>query len=83
MEQEHEKLVNGLDANQNQAWQEQIKNMNQFRQQLNFQLQQMNSDMSSANPDSKEIKERAKEMEQIMNNWRKEYNTLSSQAGEF
>ncbi len=83
MEQEHEQLMNGLNPTQNQAWKEQIRNMNQFRQQLNLQLQQMNNELSSANPDSKQIKERAKELEKIMNNWRKEYSTISSQASEF
>ena len=76
-------LMNGLDSAQNQAWQEQIKNMNQFRQQANLQLQRMNTELNSANPDSKEIKSRAKEMERIMNNWRRDYNTMSSQADEF
>ena len=83
MEQQHEKLMNGLDSTQNQAWQEQIKNMNQFRQQANLQLQQMNTELNSANPNPKRITERAKEMEQIMNNWRKEYRTVESQADGF
>jgi hypothetical protein len=34
MEKEHEWLMNSLDATQQQAWQEQIRNMNQLRQQL-------------------------------------------------
>jgi hypothetical protein len=83
MEQEHEQLMNGLDTTQNQAWQEQINNMNQFRQKLNLQLHQMDAELGAANPDSRQIAEGAKEMERIMNNWRKEYNALSSQAGGF
>ncbi len=83
MEQEHERLMNGLDAAQNQAWQKQIRNMDAFRQQLKMKLQEMDTELGSANPDSKRITERAKEMERIMNNWRKEYNTFSSQAGGF
>jgi chromosome segregation ATPase len=81
MEQEHERLMNGLDATQKQAWQEQIKNTNQLRQQVNLQLQQMDTELGSSNPDSKRVTERAREIEQTMNNWRKEYKTLSSQAG--
>jgi hypothetical protein len=83
MEKEHEQLVNGLNSTQNQAWREQIHSMNQYSQQLNLQLQQMDTELKSANPDSKQIKERAKEMEKIMNNWRKEYNTISAQADGF
>lgn len=80
MELEHKQLMNGLDGAQNQAWQEQIKNMNSFRQQLNLQLRKMDGELSAANPDSKRIRESAQEVERIMNNWRKEYKTISSQS---
>ena len=80
MEQQHNQLMNSLDGAQNQAWQEQIKNMNEFHQQLNLQMQKMDGELSSADPDSKRIRESAQEMERIMNNWRKEYRTLSSQS---
>jgi hypothetical protein len=79
MEQEHERLINGLDGTQQQAWQEQIRNMNQLRQQLNLQQQQMDNELK-ANPDAKRVAERAREMERTMNEWRKQYGVLSSQA---
>lgn len=79
MEQEHERLMNGMDANQQQAWQEQIRNMNQLRQQLNLQQQQM-EDEAKGNPDAKRIAEHARAMERTMNEWRKHYGVLSSQA---
>lgn len=79
MEQEHEQLMNGLDANQQQAWQEQIRNMNQLRQQLNLHQQQMDDELKG-NPDAKRVAERAREMERTMNEWRKQYGVLSSQA---
>jgi hypothetical protein len=80
MEQEHEQLMNGLDATQRQAWQEHIRNANQLRQQVNTHLQQMDTEMNSANPDSKRIAEYARVIEQTMNDWRKQYSTLYSQA---
>jgi hypothetical protein len=80
MEQEHERLVNGLDSNQQQAWQEQVRTMNQLRQEVHSQLLQMNNEMGMTQPDAKRIAERAREIEQNMNSWRKQYNTLSSQA---
>jgi hypothetical protein len=80
MEQEHEQLMNGLDATQQQVWQEHIRNTNQLRQQVNTHLQQMDAEMNSANPDSKRIAEHARVIEQTMNDWRKQYNTLYSQA---
>ena len=79
MEQEHEQLMNGLDANQRQAWQEQIRNMNQLRQQLNLHQQQMDDELKG-NPDAKRVAERAREMERTMNEWKKQYGVLSSQA---
>ena len=80
MEQEHERLVNGLDSNQQQAWQEQVRTMNQLRQEVHSQLLQMNNEMGMTQPDAKRIAERAREIERNMNSWRKQYNTLSSQA---
>jgi hypothetical protein len=79
MEQEHERLMKGLDANQQQAWQEQIRNMNQLRQQLNQHQQQMDEELKG-NPDAKRVTERAREMERTMNEWRNQYHILSSQA---
>jgi len=79
MEQEHERLMKDLDANQQQAWQEQIRNMDRLRQQLNLSQQQMDDELKG-NPDAKRVAERAREMERTMNEWRKQYGVLSSQA---
>ncbi len=81
MDQEHERLMNGFDAAQKQAWQEQIKNTAQLRQQLNSQMQQMDTEINSTNPDSKRVGERAREIERTMSNLRTQYGVLSSQAG--
>ncbi len=81
MEQEHERLMNGLDAAQQQAWQEQIRNMNQSRQKLNLQQQQMDDELKG-NRDPARIAARAKEMERTMETWRNQYRVLSSQAEE-
>ena len=78
MEQEHERLMGGLDANQQTAWQEQIRNMNQSRQQINLQQEHMEGALKN-NPDPKRVAERAKEMEKTMQDWRNQYAVLSSQ----
>ncbi len=72
-------MMSDLDANQQQAWQEQIRNMNQLRQQLNLQQQQM-EDEAKGNPDAKRVAERARAVERTMDEWRKQYGVLSSQA---
>ncbi len=80
MEQEHERLMNALDAGQQQAWQEQIQNMNRLRQEVRSQFQRMDSELSPPNPDAVRVAERAREMEQTMKDWNKQYQTLHSQA---
>ena len=80
MEQEHERLMNGFDGSQQQAWQEQIQNTNRLRQQANSQMQQLNSELSSANPDSVRVAERARELERTMETWRKQYQEIYSQG---
>jgi len=48
---EHERLINGLDASQQQAWQGTTSgNMNQLRQQLNLHQQQLDDELKG-NPD--------------------------------
>ncbi len=78
MEQEHDRLISGLDAAQQQAWQEQIRNMTQLRQQLNLQQQQMEAELKG-NPDARQVAERAQEMERTMSRLRNQYAILSSQ----
>jgi hypothetical protein len=53
--------------------------MNQLRQQLNLHQQQMDDELKG-NPDAKRVAERAQQMERTMNEWRKQYGVLSSQA---
>jgi chromosome segregation ATPase len=77
MEQEHARLMSGIDSAQQQQWREQISNMNQYRNQVHSQLQQIESAFDSGNPDPQRVAERAREMEQIMDRWRKEYRGLS------
>jgi hypothetical protein len=80
MEQEHERLMNGLDSSQQQAFKEQIQNMNRLRRETHSELQRMNSELEPANPNASGVKERAREMEQIMEEWTKQYQALHSQT---
>jgi uncharacterized membrane protein YccC len=79
MEQDHQRLMSGLDATQKQAWQDQIKNMDRLHQQLNTQQQQMDGELKG-NPDAKRVADQAREMERTMNEWQKQYSVLASQA---
>jgi hypothetical protein len=80
MEKEHERLMQGLDAGQQQGMQEQIQNMNRLRSQVNSQLQQMNSDLKSAEPNAQKVSQQAREMERTMNALKNQYNLLAAQS---
>lgn len=79
MKQEHERLVNGLDDTQKQAWKEQIRDMDQLQQRLHTHLQEMQSEQR-ADPDGQRNAERAREIERIMKNWTSQYSVLESEA---
>jgi hypothetical protein len=78
MEQEHNRLINGIDPTQQQRWQERIRNMTQLQQQLQAGLKQLDEDVDSGTPDPKRINERTREIEQTMKQWQKHYGALSS-----
>ena len=78
MNREHERLISGLDTAQQQAWQEQIRNMTQLRQQINLRQQQMEAELKTS-PGARSVSERAQEMERMMNSLRNQYAVLLSQ----
>jgi hypothetical protein len=78
MEQEHERLMNGLDESQRQAFGEQIQNANRLREEFQSRLRLMNSELGQPNPDPERVRERAREMEQTMKAWEKEYQAVYS-----
>jgi predicted transcriptional regulator len=80
MEQQHKRLMEGLDGAQQSGYQKQVKNMDRLHTQLNNQMQQMNSELAPANPDPLKVREQARLMERTMNELKQEYNTLSDQA---
>ena len=80
MQEEHERLMQGLDSGQQQALRERIQNINQLQQQMNTQMRQLNSELGPANPDPAKVSEQARNMEQTMDKWRKEYKALSSET---
>jgi hypothetical protein len=81
MDQEHNRLMSGIEPDQQRRWQAQIKNMTQLRQQLQTQLQRLDDDVDSAPPDPKRITARTREIERTMSQWQKQYSILSSGSG--
>jgi len=81
MDQQHERLMTGLDDAQKEAWRNQIRNMEETRQQLRTHIAEMQAEQR-ADPDGARNAERAREIEQIMNRWRTDYGTLAAEAEE-
>jgi hypothetical protein len=80
MEQQHEQLMNGLDAGQRNAWREQIQNTLNLRQETRSRFQRLDSELSGPAPNAARVAEHAREMEQTMKEWHRQYQTLLSQA---
>jgi chromosome segregation ATPase len=79
MEQEHERLLNGLGAGQRTALEERLREMTRERQRLNTQLQSMNQELQNANPNRARIAEHAGAIEQAMNEWQKQSRAMQAQ----
>jgi outer membrane murein-binding lipoprotein Lpp len=80
MNQEHEQLMQGMDAGQQEALQSRIRSMNRLQTQLKEQVRQMNSELEPADPDARRIREQARKMEKTMEELKKQYNTMASQS---
>lgn len=78
MEQEHERMMNGVNQSQQQGWQELVRNTNQIRERLHAQLKKLDTEVDGANPDPKRIREQTREIEKTMMQWREEYSRMSS-----
>lgn len=76
MQQEHERLMNGLGADQKVPLAERIRNMDRERERTQAQLQEMDGEFGKASPDRKRIQEHAREMERSMAAWQKEYRKM-------
>jgi predicted nucleic acid-binding Zn-ribbon protein len=80
MDKQHSRLMQGLSAEQQQAFQKNIREMNRLQLQLNNQLREMDSELAPANPDAKKVTDRARKIERTMNDWKKQYNTIEDQS---
>lgn len=81
MDQQHERLIGGLNDGQKEAWRDQIRNMTEMRRQLHNHIAAMQAEQR-VDPDGAWNAERAREIERIMNRWRTDYGTLAAQAEE-
>lgn len=73
MQEEHNRLMQSLKPEQNIAWQERIRKMEQIREQAEAQLSSIEGELANTYPDGRCIAERAREMERLMKEWQEQY----------
>jgi len=80
MEQEHERLMQGMSPEQQQMLQSRIRNMNEVRERLHKTMAGIDGDLERPSPDGKRVAEKAREMERLSKEWRKHYREIQSSA---
>lgn len=81
MVEEHNRFMQGLNAEQRAGIRERIVNIEKERERLTSRFQQMTQEIDQSDPDQKRIARQTREMENAMNNWRKEYQHIGSDFG--
>ncbi len=81
MQQEHNRLIQGLSQEQKAQLQERIRLIDQQYDRAHNQLQAMDQELGQANPSGKHISQQAREIERAMNEWQKQYRNMSSEMG--
>ena len=78
MQQEHQRLMQGLNPGQQQALESHVRNMNRLQERLNTHMENMNGELGKDAPDAKRVAEQAREMERVSKEWREQYRAIQS-----
>lgn len=81
MEQEHERLMNGLSEGQKKAMEERHRNMEQIHSRIENRMQEMNQNLGQSTPDGKHFTERARALEQDMKLFQKQHRAMQNEMG--
>ncbi len=76
MQQEHERLMQGMNPGQQQALESHIRNLNRLQERLNTRMQNLNGELGKADPDAKRVAEQAREMERVSKEWKEQYRSI-------
>jgi hypothetical protein len=76
MEQEHQRLLQGLTADQGQFVQQRTGTMEQIQERINTRLQEMNQELEMAAPDGKRVAEQARTIEREMKAWQDQHRAM-------
>jgi hypothetical protein len=78
MQQEHQRLMQGLNPGQQQALESHVRNMNRLQERLNTHMENMNGELGKDAPDGKCLAEQGREMERVSQEWREQYRAIQS-----
>ena len=81
MEQEHERLMQGLNGEQKEAIAEHHRNMEQIHQRINTRLQEMDQELAQATPNGQRAAEQARAIEREMKQWQKQHREMGDELG--
>jgi hypothetical protein len=81
MEQEHQRLMNGMSEDQKQALRTRTEQMNQIRERVNNQLGRLDEELGKPNPNAKQVSKTAEQISREMNQWKSQYRAMESEMG--
>lgn len=81
MQQEHERLMQGLGTEQQSAVQARVRAMQQIQERMNTRLQRMDQELAKAQPSGKAFRAEARLMQREMNNWENQYRGMGADLG--
>lgn len=76
MQQEHERLMQGLSDEQRQALQERIRTVNELRERTMAEMQRIDQELGRSRPEGRQIAERAREMERAARELQQQYQAM-------
>ena len=79
MQEEHNRFMQGLTADQKAQMRERISNMIREQNRLNESFDRINKEFDDLNPNRNRISAQAREIERTMNNWRNQYQIINSE----
>ncbi|MFP5235028.1 MAG: hypothetical protein ACLGSD_03930 [Acidobacteriota bacterium] len=81
MQQERDRLYNGLNQDQQDAIQQRNQKLQQMHERIQNRVEEMNQELSQANPDAKRVARQARETDRAMNAYQKELRAMGDDLG--
>jgi len=76
MDQQHQRMMQGLDNRQLTAVEQRTRAMNQIQERINSRLQNMDQELAKSSPDRKIIAEQARNVEREMQRYQQQYRDM-------